>query len=180
MADMSEGQGATPAPPPAVAEPVLEVEDLKKHFPIQAGVLRRTVGHVYAVDGVSFSIPRAQTLGLVGESGCGKSTVGRTAMRLLEPTSGRIKLSGTDVTDMDKMELRPYRRQMQIIFQDPFSSLNPRMTAGEIVKEPLYIHDIGDEKEREDLAKALFDRVGLRQARDIEFIKNFPNFVRFG
>lgn len=156
---------------PGAEPPVLEVTDLKKHFPIQAGILRRTIGHVYAVDGVSFSIPHAKTLGLVGESGCGKSTVGRTAMRLLEPTEGQIKLSGEDVTHLDKKALRPYRRQMQIIFQDPFSSLNPRMTAGEIVKEPLYIHDIGDANSREEMAKALFDRVGLRQAQ----MDNYPH-----
>jgi oligopeptide/dipeptide ABC transporter ATP-binding protein len=151
--------------------PVLEVEGLKKHFPIQSGMLKRTVGHVYAVDGVSFSIGRGKTLGLVGESGCGKSTVGRTAMRLLEPTGGKIKVSGTDVTNLSKAELRPYRRQMQIIFQDPFSSLNPRMTAGEIVKEPLYIHNIGDATEREEMTKALFDRVGLRQSQ----MHNYPH-----
>ncbi|MEQ9123438.1 MAG: dipeptide/oligopeptide/nickel ABC transporter ATP-binding protein, partial [Alphaproteobacteria bacterium] len=155
----------------AKAPPVLEVENLKKHFPIQAGVFRRTVGHVYAVDGVTFRIGHAETLGLVGESGCGKSTVGRTAMRLLEPTDGTIKVSGTDVTKLDKKELRPYRRQMQIIFQDPFSSLNPRMTAGEIVKEPLYIHDIGDAREQEELTKQLFDRVGLRQSQ----MQNYPH-----
>ena len=153
------------------AAPVLEVENLKKHFPIQSGVFRRTVGHVYAVDGVSFSIARGETLGLVGESGCGKSTVGRTAMRLLEPTSGTIRVSGDDVTRLEKKELRPYRREMQIIFQDPFSSLNPRMTAGEIVEEPLYIHNIGDAKERREMAKALFDRVGLRQAQ----MGNYPH-----
>lgn len=151
--------------------PVLEVRDLKKHFPIQSGILRRTIGHVYAVDGVSFAIGKGQTLGLVGESGCGKSTVGRTAMRLLEPTAGSIHIAGADVTNLSKEELRPYRREMQIIFQDPFSSLNPRMTAGEIVKEPLYIHDIGDNKEREEMTKALFDRVGLRQAQ----MNNYPH-----
>ncbi|MGZ0189269.1 MAG: ABC transporter ATP-binding protein [Alphaproteobacteria bacterium] len=159
------------APPPAVDQPVLEVEDLKKHFEIQSGILRRTTGHVYAVDGVSFSIAKGQTLGLVGESGCGKSTVGRTAMRLLEPTAGKIKLAGNDVTHLNKKELRPYRRQMQIIFQDPFSSLNPRMTAGDIVKEPLYIHDIGNAKEQTEMTKALFDRVGLRQAQ----MENYPH-----
>jgi oligopeptide/dipeptide ABC transporter ATP-binding protein len=164
---------ADPAMPSASDKaPVLEVENLKKHFPIQSGVLKRTTGHVYAVDGVSFSIGEGRTLGLVGESGCGKSTVGRTAMRLLEPTDGTIKLSGTDVTHLGKKELRPYRREMQIIFQDPFSSLNPRMSAGEIVKEPLYIHDIGaNDKEREEMTKALFDRVGLRQAQ----MANYPH-----
>ncbi len=169
---MAEAKTTAPAQTnPAAEPPVLEVTDLKKHFPVQSGVLRRTIGHVYAVDGVTFSVGRGETLGLVGESGCGKSTVGRTAMRLLEPTAGSIKLSGVDVTHLSKEELRPYRRQMQIIFQDPFSSLNPRMTAGEIVKEPLYIHNIGDNASRQEMTKALFDRVGLRQAQ----MNNYPH-----
>ena len=108
--------------------------------PIKKGLLRRTVGHVYAVDGVSFAIAPGETLGLVGESGCGKSTVGRVVLRLIEPTAGSIELEGRDITSLGKRELRPYRRQMQIIFQDPFSSLDPRMTAGEIVGEPLRVH----------------------------------------
>ena len=117
--------------------PVLEVTDLKKHFPVKEGVLRRTVGQVYAVDGISFAIGVGETLGLVGESGCGKTTAGRAVLRLIEPTSGTIQVGGTDITRLPKSELRPFRRQMQIIFQDPFSSLNPRMTAGDIVGEPL-------------------------------------------
>ncbi|MGA9816237.1 MAG: ATP-binding cassette domain-containing protein, partial [Pseudolabrys sp.] len=111
-------------PEPTAA--VLEVRDLKKHFPIRKGFLQRAGGTVFAVDGVSFTIRRGETLGLVGESGCGKSTVGRTALRLIEPTAGSIWIGGTDITRLAKAELRPYRRQMQIIFQDPFSSLDPR------------------------------------------------------
>src|SRR4051812_42926235 len=122
--------------------PVLEVANLKKHFPIRQGLLRRTTGNVYAVDGVSFSIRAGETLGLVGESGCGKSTVGRTILRLIEPTDGSIKINGEEITTLDRSALRPYRRQMQIIFQDPFSSLDPRMSAGEIVGEPLRVHGI--------------------------------------
>ena len=122
------------------AAPVIEVEDLKKHFPVKKGLLRRTVGQVLALDGVSFAIGRGETLGLVGESGCGKSTLARTVLRLIEPTAGAIKVGGRDITHLRKRELRPYRREMQIIFQDPFSSLNPRMSAGDIVGEPLQIH----------------------------------------
>ena len=124
----------------AAPPPVLEVEGLSKHFPVRKGLLRRTVGHVYAVDEVSFTIGAGETLGLVGESGCGKTTVGRTIMRLIEPTAGAIRLDGHDVTRLGKSEMRPFRRQMQIIFQDPFSSLNPRKRAGDIVGEPLKVH----------------------------------------
>src|SRR5882672_6104477 len=101
--------------------PVLEVTDLCKHFPVRKGLLRRTVGHVYAVDDVSFTIGAAETVGLVGESGCGKTTVGRAILRLIEPTAGAIRLDGCDITHLGKKELRPYRQAMQIIFQDPFS-----------------------------------------------------------
>jgi oligopeptide/dipeptide ABC transporter ATP-binding protein len=129
-------------PLPAAADKVLEVVELKKHFPVKKGLLRRTVGQVYAVDGVSFSINEGETLGLVGESGCGKSTAARTVLRLIEPTAGAILLEGKDVTRLGKTAMRPYRRQMQMIFQDPFSSLNPRMSAADIVGEPLIVHDI--------------------------------------
>src|SRR3974377_1039453 len=121
----------------AMAEaPLLEVCNLKKHFPIRKGLLQRIAGTVFAVDGVSFSVSAGETLGLVGESGCGKSTVGRTILRLIEPTAGSIKVDGRDITYLSKRELRPYRRQMQIIFQDPFSSLDPRMSAGDTRAAP--------------------------------------------
>jgi oligopeptide/dipeptide ABC transporter ATP-binding protein len=151
--------------------PVLEVKNLKKHFPIRKGLLRHTVGHVYAVDGVSFAIGVGETLGLVGESGCGKTTAGRAVLRLIEPTSGSIEVGGTDITNLPKAELRPYRRQMQIIFQDPFSSLNPRMTAGDIVGEPLLVHGVASAKERAEQVAALFARVGLRPAQ----MSNYPH-----
>ena len=151
--------------------PVLEVEGLKKHFPVRKGLLRRTVGYVYAVDDVSFTIGEGETLGLVGESGCGKTTIGRTILRLIEPTSGTLRLAGHDISKLGRSELRPFRQQMQIIFQDPFSSLNPRMRAGEIVAEPLKVHtDLGRAARRERVAQ-LFDRVGLRAAQ----MDNFPH-----
>jgi len=147
----------------ADAIPVLEVSDLKKHFPVKKGLLRRTVGHVYAVDGISFTINEGETLGLVGESGCGKTTAGRAVLRLIEPTSGTVKVMGQDIAPLSKKELRPFRQQMQIVFQDPFSSLNPRMTAGEIVGEPLYVHGVKGTKERLDrVAEAVAHVRGVR------------------
>ncbi len=144
------------------AAPLIEVADLKKHFPIVRGLFSTLVGQVRAVDGVSFQIKKGETLGLVGESGCGKSTVGRTMMKLLEPTGGTIKVRGTDITALDGQEMMPYRQQMQMIFQDPYASLNPRMTAGDIVGEPLIIHNVGTKSERRDRVAWLFQRVGLR------------------
>ena len=151
--------------------PVLEVTDLKKHFPVKKGLLRRTVGQVYAVDGVSFTISEGETLGLVGESGCGKTTAGRAVLRLIEPTSGSVKVEGREITGLSKTDMRPYRREMQIVFQDPFSSLNPRMTAGDIVGEPLQVHGVTRRKERLERVAALFARVGLRPAQ----MSNYPH-----
>jgi oligopeptide/dipeptide ABC transporter ATP-binding protein len=155
----------------ADSKPVLEVRDLKKHFPVKKGLLQKTVGQVFAVDGVSFTIGKGETVGLVGESGCGKSTVGRTLLRLIEPTSGQILIDGKDVTHLSKAEFRPYRREMQIIFQDPFSSLDPRMTAGQIVAEPLEVHRDGDASARQDRVAEMFKRVGLRPQQ----MSNFPH-----
>ncbi|MFN3745163.1 MAG: ABC transporter ATP-binding protein [Hyphomicrobiaceae bacterium] len=163
--------GAGDSAPRPNRAPALEVRDLKKHFPVKKGLLQKTIGHVYAVDGVSFSIREGETLGLVGESGCGKSTVGRAILRLVEPTSGSIKIEGQEITGLSKQELRPYRREMQIIFQDPFSSLDPRMSAGDIVAEPLKVHGVGNAKERRQRVAELFARVGLRQAQ----MDNFPH-----
>ena len=151
--------------------PVLHVEDLKKHYPVKSGFLRRTTGTVFAVDGVSFSIAPGETLGLVGESGCGKSTVARTVMRLVEPTSGKIMVEGTDIAGLPKAALRPFRREMQMVFQDPFSSLNPRMSAGDIVREPLLVHNVATGRAADDRVAALFAQVGLRPAQ----MGNFPH-----
>jgi oligopeptide/dipeptide ABC transporter ATP-binding protein len=152
-------------------QPVIEVKDLKKHFPVRKGLLRRTVGQVYAVDGISFTIGEGETLGLVGESGCGKTTAGRAVLRLTEPTSGAIEVNGEDITKLSKAEMRPYRRQMQIVFQDPFSSLNPRMVVGDIVGEPLSVHGVARGKELKEQVAALFQRVGLRPAQ----MANYPH-----
>ena len=120
---------------------LLEVENLKKYFPVKKGILSRTVGYVRAVDGVSFTLDRGETLGLVGESGCGKTTVGRSILRLIEPTDGRVVFNGKNLLDLDREELRNIRASLQIIFQDPFSSLNPRMSVAQIIGEPVsYTH----------------------------------------
>lgn len=142
-------------------EVLLEVRDLKKHFPITGGLLSRTIGYVHAVDGVSFDVKKGETLGLVGESGCGKTTTGRAVLRLIEPTSGSVKFQGQDILKLNKRELRKLRREMQIIFQDPFGSLNPRMSVGEIIEEPLVIHQVGTRKEREQKVRTLLETVGL-------------------
>ncbi len=165
-------------PVPAASPQVLDVVDLKKHFPVKKGLLRRTVGQVYAVDGVSFSIGEGETLGLVGESGCGKSTVARTVLRLIEPTAGSILLDGNDVTRLGKSAMRPYRRQMQMIFQDPFSSLNPRMSAGDIVGEPLSVHGLASGKDKEALTAEIFDQVGLRRSQMRAFPHEFSGGQR--
>ena len=140
---------------------ILEVKDLKKHFPIKSGVLKRTTGWVYAVDGVSFSIEEGETLGLVGESGCGKSTTGRVLLRLLPATAGTVAFDGTDVMAASRTALQRLRRDMQIVFQDPYACLNPRRTVKNIIAEPLRIHDIGTETERKRRVFELLETVGL-------------------
>ena len=154
--------GATAA---AGSVPLLRLEGLKVWFPIRDGIIRqRHVGDVQAVDGVTFEIERGETLGLVGESGCGKSTTGRAIIRLNPPTGGRIFFDGQDVTDMRGSELRRLRKRMQMIFQDPYASLDPRMTAGGIIAEPLDIHDVGKPDDRRERVKELLQTVGLNPA----------------
>jgi oligopeptide/dipeptide ABC transporter ATP-binding protein len=141
---------------------VVAVEGLVKHFPIQRGILRRTVGSVRAVDGVSFAIAPGETLCLVGESGCGKSTVARLILRLLTPTAGTIRLAGTDVTTISEGAMRPHRRHVQMVFQDPYASLNPRLTAGAIISEPLENYGELDAAQRRERVVGLLEKVGLR------------------
>jgi oligopeptide/dipeptide ABC transporter ATP-binding protein len=153
------------------ARVLLEVSDLMKHYPVRSGVLRRKVGTVHAVDGVSFALGVGETLGLVGESGCGKSTVARSILRLVEPTGGSIRLNGLDITHLGKADLRPHRRSMQIVFQDPFASLNPRMRAGDIVGEPLSVHGMATGNKKRERIAELFEQVGLRPDQ----MQNYPH-----
>ncbi len=152
--------------------PLLEVKNLVKHFPIRGGILKREVGRVHAVDGVSFTLAAGETLGVVGESGCGKSTTGRCVLRLIEPTSGEVTFQGRSVTGATKDELRALARDMQIVFQDPFASLNPRMTVSAIVGEALVIHKLAaNAKEREDRVVQLLETVGL----GADHLRRFPH-----
>jgi peptide/nickel transport system ATP-binding protein len=144
------------------AAPLLSVRDLTKYFPITGGVMRRVTGAVRAVDGISFDVAQGETLGLVGESGCGKTTAGRAILRLIEPTSGEIFFDGTDVRALAKEPLRKLRRRMQIVFQDPFSSLNPRMTVGASVREGLTIHKLAEGSAADARVRQLLEEVGLR------------------
>ncbi|MEA2737704.1 MAG: peptide/nickel transport system ATP-binding protein, partial [Acetobacteraceae bacterium] len=141
---------------------LLDIIELRKTFPAHTGFFGNVIDRVHAVDGVSFGIAEGRTLGLVGESGCGKSTVGRAILRLIEPSSGAIHFEGNDITRLPPKELRALRRRMQIVFQDPYSSLNPRQHAGDIVGEPLKVHGIGKPTERRAMVEALFAKVGLQ------------------
>ena len=150
---------------PQAESVLLQVHDLKKHFPVKRGMFsRKEVQSVKAVDGVSFSLATGQTLGLVGESGCGKSTLGRAIIRLTDPTSGEILFSGEDITKLDQKELRRKRREFQIIFQDPYSSLDPRMTVGDILCEPYLIQKLATKREGMERAAELLETVGLNQS----------------
>jgi peptide/nickel transport system ATP-binding protein len=161
----------TPKIPMGTGEPLLIVDSLRKYFPVKRGVLARVVANVKAVDGVSFAVMRGETLGLVGESGSGKTTVGRCILRLIEPTSGAVKFENTDVLALDSGDMRRMRRNMQIVFQDPYASLNPRMTVGTIVAEPLIIHGELKTSDRNDRVAELLLKVGLSP----DYRKRYPH-----
>ncbi|MCB0142428.1 MAG: ABC transporter ATP-binding protein, partial [Caldilineaceae bacterium] len=157
-------------------QPLLEVKNLKKYFPIRKGLLRRLAGHVRAVDDVSFAIRKGETLSLVGESGCGKTTTSRCILRALDPTAGQIRYRSNestvvDLAELPKSRLRPLRRQMQMIFQDPFSSLNPRMTLFDIISEPLVVNNVGTAQSRRERVAELLELVGLPP----EFMNRYPH-----
>jgi oligopeptide/dipeptide ABC transporter ATP-binding protein len=157
-------------PAPEGAE-ILRIEDLYKHFPIRAGLFKRTVGHVHAVDGVDLTIQAGETLGLVGESGCGKTTLSRTVLKLTEPTAGKILFNGVDITKFSRRQMRDIRREMQIVFQDPYASLNPRMTVRDIISEPMRIHGRYDGRAGKARVDELLRTVGLSP----EHANRFPN-----
>ncbi len=160
------------------AEALLRVENLVKHFPIYRGLLQRQVGAVRAVDGVSFTVNRGETLGLVGESGCGKSTTGRAVLQLHRPTSGQVYYEGTDLVTLKSEEMRKMRRKVQMIFQDPYASLNPRMTVGEIIGEPLQVHSAASKKEVHDRVAQLLELVRLNPSFSVRYPHEFSGGQR--
>ena len=162
----------------AKGETILEIDDLVKYFPIRAGLLRKTVGQVHAVDGVSISLKAGETLGIVGESGCGKTTLGRTIIRLTDPTAGMIRFKGVDITGYSRSQMREIRREMQIVFQDPYASLNPRMTVREIVAEPLRVHGLYKERGGKKRISELLETVGLAPEHGNRFPHEFSGGQR--
>ena len=158
--------------------PLLEVRELRKHYPVRKGLFSRIAGYVYAVDGISFTIGEGETLGLVGESGCGKSTAGKSILKLIEPTSGTIRVRGQAIENLGPGEMRAYRRDLQVVFQDPYSSLNPRLSAGAIVAEPLINYGIASGAALRDRVAALFAKVGLREDQMARYPHEFSGGQR--
>jgi oligopeptide transport system ATP-binding protein len=161
-----------------VKQPLVEVKNLRKYFPIKKGVFSRTVNHVKAVDGLDFTIFKGETLGLVGESGCGKSTTGRTILQLLKPSEGEVLYEGKNLVAMPKKELRKLRRDLQIVFQDPYASLDPRLTVGEVISEPLEIHNICSGKEKQKRVEKLLNDVGLNSFHANRYAHEFSGGQR--
>lgn len=157
---------------------ILQAKNIKKYFPIKGGVLKHTVGNVKAVDGVSLDVKRGETLGVVGESGSGKSTLGRVLLRLLDPTEGEIFFEDNDITGLNNRKLRPYRRDMQIVFQDPFASLNPKMSISELIEEPLVVQTSLSKNERREKVDSLLEKVGLRKADRFKYPHEFSGGQR--
>lgn len=170
--------GVGSIPRQIMSEPLVEIKDLVKGFPVKGGVLHRRVGTVNAVAGVDLTIDRGETVGLVGESGCGKTTLGRLLVRLIEPTSGTIKFDGTDITNLNGKALKPFRRRMQIIFQDPYSSLDPRAQVGDSIAAGLRIHGVGDKDERHERVQRMLELVGIRSSHTGRYPHEFSGGQR--
>jgi len=168
----------TPTGMSVEGRPLLEAEGLVKHFPKRGGILNRVVGKVHAVNGVSLRVHRGEVLGVVGESGCGKSTLGRLLIRLLEPTAGRVRVDGTEITGLDHAAMMPFRRRMQIIFQDPYSSLNPRLTVRALLKEAIRFHDVVPAAETEDYIDEILGNVGMPADAKSKFPHEFSGGQR--
>ncbi len=166
------------AAPRAQDVPLLEVTGLETHFPIRSGLLGRTIAKVHAVDNVTFTLRRGETLGLVGESGSGKSTLGKSVMRLVDPTAGSIRINGQEITGLNKAQMKPFRRNVQMVFQDPYSSLNPRIPVGKIVAEALKVHGLATGSEARDIVAEIFRKVGLRASDMRKFANEFSGGQR--
>jgi oligopeptide/dipeptide ABC transporter ATP-binding protein len=164
-------EAVKPLPAASSDQPLLRVRGIKKYFPVRRGFLQRVIGYVKAVDGVDLDVARGETLGLVGESGCGKSTLGRSILRLIEPTAGTIEFEGRNITKLNRRHMKPIRADMQIIFQDPVGSLNPRMSVGDIVGEGLLVHGMKDRVKRQKIIRDILQKVGLRQ----EYANRYPH-----